>query len=191
VKFSSSRSKEVDWFKLKRKDFYCFVIFAIINEKLNKEYRPICVNRSAQRRESSHCNLILGARRSGGRIALRDMTVSRAPSQYRAGPCHLPESGVKMIAHHFLATKRTGHFSAQYCDISHATIMSWRAIRPSPRRAPSIELQWDDFRRRALLFTQIGRYSLFNFSLIIAHNTKQYKSFLLNLRQSTSLLRVG
>lgn len=94
-----------------------------------------------------------------------------------------------MIAHHFLATKRTGHFSARYCDISHATIMSRRAIRPSLRRAPSIELQWDDSRRRALLLTQIGRYSLFNFSLIIANITKQYKSFLLNLSQSTFTLR--
>jgi len=96
-----------------------------------------------------------------------------------------------MIAHHFLATKSTGHFSARYCDISHATIMSRRAIRPSLRRAPSIRLQWDDSRRCALLLTQIGRYSLFNFSLIIANITKQYKSFLLNLSQSTSSLRVG
>jgi len=96
-----------------------------------------------------------------------------------------------MIAHHFLAIKRTGHFSARYCDISHATIMSRRAIRPSLSRAPSIRSQWDDSRRRALLLTQIGRCSLFDFSLVIANITKQYKSFLLNFSQFTSLLCVG
>ena len=64
----------------------------------------------------------------------------------KSAPCYLPQGGVEMIAHHFLATKRMGD-----CDISHATIMSRRAIRLPLRRAPSIGLQWDDSCRRALL----------------------------------------
>jgi len=37
------RSLKVDWLKLRRKFLYCFVIFAIINEKLIKKDRPICM----------------------------------------------------------------------------------------------------------------------------------------------------
>jgi len=57
--FSRSRSVKVDWLKLRRKVLYCLVIFAIINEKLIKEDRPIRVARSARRRRRSHCNIMV------------------------------------------------------------------------------------------------------------------------------------
>jgi len=63
--FSPSQSVKVDWFKLKRKVLYCFATFAIINEKLIKEDRPMRVVRSARRRRRSHCN-IMAARGEGG-----------------------------------------------------------------------------------------------------------------------------
>jgi len=44
--FSHIRSVKVDWLKLRRKVLYCFAIFAIINEKLIKEDRPMRVARS-------------------------------------------------------------------------------------------------------------------------------------------------
>jgi len=56
--FSWSRSVKVDWLKLRKKVFYCFAIFTIINEKIIKEDRPMCVARSARRRRQSHCNIM-------------------------------------------------------------------------------------------------------------------------------------
>jgi len=47
-----------DWLKLRRKVLYCLAIFAIINEKLIKEERPMRVAKSARRRRRSHCNII-------------------------------------------------------------------------------------------------------------------------------------
>jgi len=59
---------KVDWLKLRRKIlyYYYFAIFAIINEKLIKEDRPICVSRSARRsgewgrsgESGSHSNIL-------------------------------------------------------------------------------------------------------------------------------------
>jgi len=53
--FSQSRSVKVDWPKLRRKVFYCFAIFAIINEKLIKEDRP---KGRSLRRAPSHSSLL-------------------------------------------------------------------------------------------------------------------------------------
>jgi len=47
--FSQSRSVKIDWLKLRRKVLYYFVIFAIINEKLIREDRPMRVARSEWR----------------------------------------------------------------------------------------------------------------------------------------------
>jgi len=52
---------KIDWLKLKRKVLYCFVIFAIINEKLIKEDWPMRVARNARRQRRSHC-IIMAAR---------------------------------------------------------------------------------------------------------------------------------
>ncbi|EFN61546.1 hypothetical protein EAG_08804 [Camponotus floridanus] len=91
--------------------------------------------------------------------ALRLETNAYGGNHYKkSAPCYLPQGGVEMIAHHFLAIKRTGHFPAQYCDISQTTIVSRRVTRPPIRRARSIGLQWDDSCRRALLlFTVVVR----------------------------------
>jgi len=48
---------KVDWLKLRRKVLHCFAIFAIINEKLIKEYRPMRVARSL-RRAPTHSSLL-------------------------------------------------------------------------------------------------------------------------------------
>jgi len=77
-------------------------------------------------------------------------------------------------------------------SLRHALTRS--SLLPAPRGAPpraAIMLQSGRLRRHVLLATRIGRSSLINFSLIIANITKQYKSFLLNLSQSTFLLRMG
>jgi len=58
-KFWQSRSVKVDWLKLRRKLLYYFAIFAIINEKLIKEDRPMRVARSTQRRRRSDCNIMV------------------------------------------------------------------------------------------------------------------------------------
>jgi len=49
---------KVDWLNLRRKVLYCLPIFAIINEKLIKEDRPMRVARSARRRRRSYCNIM-------------------------------------------------------------------------------------------------------------------------------------
>jgi len=69
---------KVDWLKLKRKVLYYFAIFAIINEKLVEEDRPMRVARSTRRRRRSHCNIIvargeavIGERRSDECVSAR------------------------------------------------------------------------------------------------------------------------
>src|SRR5580765_6208206 len=62
-----TRRVQVERVKPSRKVLYRFAIFAIFNEKLNNKDRSIRANRSARREETSYCNKILGAWRSGGR----------------------------------------------------------------------------------------------------------------------------
>jgi len=67
---------KVDWLKLRRKVFYCLAIFAIINEKLIKEDRPMRVARSARRRRLSHCNIMAAL---GEAVMEEGRSLRRAP----------------------------------------------------------------------------------------------------------------
>jgi len=102
-----SRSVKVDWLKLRRKVLYCLAIFAIINEKLIKEDRPMCVAKSARRRRRSHCNIMTARGDCGGGGAFAARLHTHRSSSPQSPPIYIHTSGPRKVFRHSVYTKYT------------------------------------------------------------------------------------